>query len=60
MPAPLTYSGVHIEVGTSGARTITGVATSIIAFFGRSLKSTVNQPVRIQSFTDYDRIFGGL
>jgi phage tail sheath protein FI len=60
MPVPLTYPGVYIEEVPSGVRTITGVATSITAFIGRALRGPVNSPVRIQSFAEYTRIFGGL
>ena len=60
MPIPLTYPGVYIEEVPSGVRTITGVATSITAFIGRALQGPVDDPVRIQSFADYNRMFGDL
>lgn len=60
MPSALTYPGVYIEEVPSGVRTITGVATSITAFVGRALRGPVNQPVRVQSFPEFTRIFGGL
>lgn len=60
MPTPLTYPGVYIEEVPSGVRTITGVATSITAFVGRALRGELLKPVRIQSFADYERAFGGL
>ena len=60
MPSALTYPGVYIEEVPSGVRTITGVATSITAFVGRALRGPVNQPVRVQSFAEFTRIFGGL
>lgn len=60
MAVSLTYPGVYIEEIPSGVRTITGVATSITAFIGRALRGPVNKPVRIQSFGEYERIFGGL
>ena len=60
MPETLTYPGVYIEEVPSGVRTIVGVATSITAFFGRALRGPVNEPVRIQSFGDFERTFGGL
>lgn len=41
-------------------RTIKGVSTSITAFIGRALKGPVNKATMIHSFTDYERIFGGL
>jgi phage tail sheath protein FI len=55
-----TYPGVYIEEVPSGVRTITGVATSITGFIGRVLRGPVNKPVRIQSFAEFERIFGGL
>ena len=60
MPATLTYPGVYIEEIPSGVRTITGVATSITAFIGRALRGPVDDPTRVQSFAEYERIFGGL
>lgn len=60
MPIPLSYPGVYIEEVPSGVRTITGVATAITAFIGRARRGPVNQPVRVQSFAEYSRIFGSL
>jgi hypothetical protein len=64
MPATLSYPGVYIEEIPSGVHTITGVATSITAFVGRALRGRVDSddksPVRIFSFADYERFFGGL
>lgn len=66
MPAVLNYPGVYIEEVRSAVRTITGVATSITAFVGRARRGPMDDdadgrsPVRIRSFADYERIFGGL
>jgi len=60
MPVTLTYPGVYIEEVQSAVRTITGVATAITAFVGRALRGPVNEPVRVQSFAEFDRRFGGL
>lgn len=60
MPAALSYPGVYIEELPSGVRTITGVPTSITAFVGRALRGPVDEPVRLYSFADYERTFGGL
>src|SRR5262245_8256032 len=60
MPATLTYPGVYIEEIPSGVRTIVGVATSITAFLGRTERGLINDPVTINSFSDFDRQFGGL
>lgn len=64
MPVALSYPGVYIEEVSSGVRTITGVATSITAFVGRARRGPIDSdeksPVRIFSFAEYERIFGGL
>jgi phage tail sheath protein FI len=60
MPVQTSYPGVYIEELPSGVRTITGVATSITAFIGRALVGPVNDPVTINSYSDYERQFGGL
>jgi phage tail sheath protein FI len=60
MPVALSYPGVYIEEIPSGVRTITGVATSITAFIGRALRGPVNEPVRVQSYAEFERVFGGL
>jgi phage tail sheath protein FI len=60
MPVPLSYPGIYIEEVPGGIRTITGVATSITAFIGRTLRGPVNDPVRVQSFGEFERRFGGL
>lgn len=60
MPTQFTYPGVYIEEVPSGVRTITGVATSITAFVGRALRGPINEPVRVQSFAEFERVFGTL
>jgi uncharacterized protein len=60
MPPTLTYPGVYIEEISSGVHTITGVATSIAAFVGWSPKGPTDKATLVQSFSDYQREFGGL
>src|SRR5690349_17871352 len=64
MPVALTYPGVYVEEVPSGVRTIAGVATSITAFVGRARRGPTDDdaasPVRVYSFADYERLFGGL
>lgn len=60
MPVVKTYPGVYIEEVPSGVRTIVGVSTSITAFIGQTLRGEVNYPVRVQSFGEFERKFGGL
>lgn len=60
MPVTVSYPGVYIEEIPSGVRTITGVATSITAFIGRALRGPTDQAVTINSYSDFERTFGGL
>ena len=60
MPVQVSYPGVYIEEIPSGVRTITGVATSITAFLGRTRWGLTNEPIIINSFGDFERQFGGL
>src|SRR5690348_1273402 len=58
MPVTPTYPGVYIDELTSGVHTITGVATSIAAFVGATMRGPTDGPVHITSFADYQRAFG--
>ena len=60
MPVTLSYPGVYIEEIPSGVHTLTGVATSITAFVGRALRGPTDDAITINSFGDFERIFGGL
>jgi phage tail sheath protein FI len=60
MPSVLTYPGVYIEEVPSGVRTISGVGTSITAFVGYTAKGPLNSAVRLLSFAEFERAFGGL
>jgi uncharacterized protein len=60
MPVQVSYPGVYIQEIPSGVRTITGVATSIAAFIGRALYGPDQEPVTVNSYGDFERIFGGL
>jgi phage tail sheath protein FI len=55
-----TFPGVYIQEIPSGVRTITGVATSITTFIGRASRGPVDDPTIINSFADFERLFGGL
>jgi phage tail sheath protein FI len=55
----VSYPGVYIVEKSSGVKTITGVATSIAAFFGRTLSGPTSKPVRCLSYADFLRNFGG-
>jgi phage tail sheath protein FI len=60
MPTALTYPGVYIEEIPSGVRAITGVSTSDTAFVDFFARGPLNKAVRITSFGDFERKFGGL
>lgn len=60
-----TYPGVYVKEIPSGGRTIEGVPTSTAAFVGRALRGPTHQdktnsPVTINSYCEFERIFGGL
>src|SRR4030095_8538964 len=54
----VSYPGVYVQEKASGDKTITGVATSVAAFFGRATKGYLNRPVRCLSVSDFVRAFG--
>jgi Bacteriophage tail sheath protein len=55
-----SYPGVYVTEVPSGVRSITGVATSVTAFVGPTVRGPVDQPVTIDSYAGYQRTFGGL
>jgi phage tail sheath protein FI len=55
-----TYPGVYIEELPSLARPIAGVATSIAAFVGYTSRGIDNRAELLLSFSDYERLFGGI
>src|ERR1700722_3602224 len=56
---PISFPGVVVQQIPSGNVTITGVATSITAFVGRTLMGP-DEPTPCNSFADFRRYFGGL
>jgi hypothetical protein len=60
MPVTPTYPGVYVEEIPSGVRTITGVATAVTAFIGPAKQGPTDRAVLVQSFSDFNRQFGGL
>lgn len=60
MAVQTSYPGVYVTELPSGVRTITGAATSVTAFVGRTLRGPVNRATIINSLADYERVFGGL
>jgi phage tail sheath protein FI len=60
MPATPTYPGLYVEEIPSGVHPITGAATSDTAFVDYFPRGPVNSPVRVTSFAEFERTFGGL
>ncbi|MEM7523979.1 MAG: phage tail sheath family protein, partial [Pseudomonadota bacterium] len=58
MPPRLTYPGVYVQEQASGARAITGVATSTGLFVGMARKGQLGRPTAVRSADQYDQIFG--
>jgi uncharacterized protein len=55
----ISYPGVYIQEVPTGSHTIVGVATSITAFIGRTLRGPVNAPMITTSYADFEQTFGG-
>jgi hypothetical protein len=55
-----TYPGVYIQELPSPVHPITGVATSIAAFVGYTARGIDNRAQAIYSFSDFERLYGGL
>jgi len=60
VPVATSYPGVYVREIPSGVRTITGVATSITAFVGRAARGPTDRAVVVNSFGDFESMFGGL
>jgi uncharacterized protein len=60
MAVVVRFPGVKVQEMPSGARVITGVATSTTAFIGRTQRGPDDTPVTVNSFGEFERIFGGL
>ena len=53
----ISYPGVYVEE-VSVVHRIAGVATSVTAFVGSTPIGPIDQPVRLTSFTEFERAFG--
>jgi phage tail sheath protein FI len=60
MSAQVSYPGVYIQEISSGAHTISGVATSIAAFVGYTARGIDNRAGHLFSFSDFERKYGGI
>ena len=60
MPAKAKVTGVYVQELRAGAAPIVGVPTSVTGFVGAASRGPSNKATRVQSFADFDRLFGGL
>jgi phage tail sheath protein FI len=60
MPVTTSYPGVYVQEIPSGVHAIAGVATSITAFLGQTARGPDNVATTINSYGDFERLFGGL
>ncbi len=60
MPISVSYPGVYIQEVPSGGHVIGGASTSAAAFVDVFRAGPVDDPVRVTSMAEFDRIFGGL
>ncbi|NLU71915.1 phage tail protein [Streptomyces sp. HNM0575] len=60
MPTKPTYPGVYVEEIPSSVRTVTQVTTAATAFVGHTRRGPLNKPVRVTSYAEFERRFGGL
>lgn len=60
MPGPHLYPGVYVEEVPSGVRPIAGATTSDTAFVDWFPRGATDRAVRVTSWADFEREFGGL
>ena len=60
MPSTLNAPGIYIEELPSGVRPIVGVSTSDTAFVDWFPRGPIGKPIRVTSWDDFARNFGGL
>jgi phage tail sheath protein FI len=58
--AELLIPGIQVVEQPGPEHAIARASTAITAFVGRALRGPCNQPVALSSFTDFQRLFGGL
>lgn len=60
MAPTLSHPGVYVQEIPGAVHAIAGVPTAVAAFLGAATRGPVNKAVRVLSFSDYEREFGGL
>lgn len=53
-------SGIAVQEIPQHEQFIASASTSVTAFIGRTQRGPVNEPVRVESFDEFQRTFGGL
>ena len=54
------FAGIQVHEEAGAEQSIAEAPTAVTAFVGRCLRGPVNRPVQVSSFTDFQRVFGGL
>lgn len=52
--------GIEVMEEPGAVTPLRPVAAGVVAFVGRTLRGPVGRPVRLHSFTEFERVFGGL
>ncbi len=58
MTVAISYPGVYIQEEVSSVHTITGVPTSVAAFYGYASQGPVGSATHVASWLEYTRIYG--
>lgn len=58
MPAVVSYPGVYVIEGESGARAIPAASTSVTVFIGMADRGPFEQPTQVLGLPAYERLFG--
>lgn len=56
----LKHPGIYTQLVPSGVRSISGAATSVALFVGPTASGIDGRLTRVQSFGEFERLFGGL
>jgi len=55
-----SLQGIQVASETGATDPIVRVGTGVVAFIGRTLRGPLNRPVLVESFAEYQAVFGGL
>jgi uncharacterized protein len=56
----IAYGGITVTEAAGADQPIVRLPTATTGFVGRALRGPVNHPVRVQSFSEFQQVFGGL